>query len=393
MNVLAVIPARGGSKGIPRKNLMTLSGLPLIGHTIRAAQAAQHVTRVLVSTDDAEISVVSRRLGAEVLVRPTEISGDGASSEAALLHALETLRERENYVPELLVFLQCTSPLTSEVDIDGAVELLLEEGADSALSVVPFHYFVWRQDDEGAADGVNHDKRVRPLRQDRPEEFLETGAVYAMRTAGLLEHKHRFFGKTALYVMPPERRWEIDDPVDLRVAEVLLRDRMRGETLQMLPDPVEAVVFDFDGVFTDNRVVVDQDGRESVACSRGDGLGVELLRKSGVPALVLSKEPNRVVQQRCMKLQLPCLQGVDDKLPVLRDWAEANRIRLRHTVYMGNDVNDIDCLLNVGCGVAVADGHPLARQAARIVLAKDGGHGAVRELVELVLERNTGATT
>jgi N-acylneuraminate cytidylyltransferase len=228
---VAIIPARAGSRGIPRKNVRILAGKPLIAHTIERALQARLVDRVLVSTDDDEIAAVSEQYGAEIIWRPTDISGDTASSELALLHAIDSLQETEGYRPALVVFLQCTSPLTLPEDIDGTVQSLVEENADSALAVTPFHFFLWRRDKSGDAVGINHDKEVRPLRQERKQQFLETGAVYVMRTQGFKRAKHRFFGKTAMYVMPSERCLEIDEPVHFTIAEVLLSERQQGQTL------------------------------------------------------------------------------------------------------------------------------------------------------------------
>jgi len=379
----AVIPARGGSKGIPGKNLKRIAGQPLVAWTIQAAQRASHVQRVIVSTDDPAIAQVAREHGAEVVERPAELSNDTASSEAALLHALEHLEQTQDYRPELLVFLQCTSPLTEAGDIDGAVQQLLDQKADSALSVTRFHYFLWRPLGGGGADGINHDKRVRLRRQDREPEFLETGAVYVMRVAGFRASRHRFFGKTVLYETPAERVCEIDEPIDLQLAELRLRQR----TSLGLPAKVAALVMDFDGVLTDNRVSVDQDGRESVQCSRADGMGLELLRKVGLPLLVLSKEENPVVAARCKKLRVRCEQGIEAKLPALHAYCAELGIALENVVYVGNDINDLECLRAVGCGVAVADAHPEALSAARLVLAAKGGEGAVRELCEMILEQ------
>lgn len=223
MKTVAIIPARGGSKGIPHKNIQPLAGKPLLAHSIEQACAAHTIDHIIVSTDDGEIATVAQNYGAEVVWRPAAISGDTASSEAALLHALAYLQQTKRLLPELLVFLQCTSPLTRAEDIDGAVQALLAENADSALAVTPFHYFLWRQDESGDAVGVNHAKQVRLLRQQRSPEYLETGAIYVMRTAGFLQAKHRFFGKTALYVMPAERCLEIDEPLDLSMADWLLQ--------------------------------------------------------------------------------------------------------------------------------------------------------------------------
>jgi len=387
LQILAIIPARGGSKGIPRKNVRPLVGKSLIAHTIESARQSKTISRVIVSTDDPEIAAVSGQYGAEVVWRPAEISGDTASSEAALLHVLEHLKNAENYQPDLIVFLQCTSPLTSPEDIDGTVKVLLDEDADSAFTATPFHYFLWEKDQNGEAVGINHDKRARLMRQEREPQYIETGAVYVMRTEGFLKAKHRFFGKTVMHITPPERRWEIDDPIDFRIAEVLMQEQRQHQNLQALPSPISGLVMDFDGVFTDNRVIVFQDGREAVLCDRGDGLGLDRLKELGLPLLVLSTEKNSVVQARCEKLDLPCQQGISDKISVLKGWIKKNDLNPSGIIYVGNDVNDLPCLGYVGCGVAVGDAYPEVKASARLVLSAYGGKGAIRELTELIIQR------
>ena len=386
MNCLAIIPARGGSKGIPRKNVRPLAGQPLIAYNIQQALRSRFVNRLVVSTDDAEIASVAQGYGAQVVWRPAEISGDTASSESALLHVLETLREQEGYQPDILVFLQCTSPLTLAEDIDGTVGALLDQDADSALAVIPFHYFLWRQTGDDAT-GINHDKAVRPLRQQREPQYLETGAVYVTRVPGFLHSRHRFFGKTAMYVMPAERRLEIDDPVDFEVAEVLMRTQEGKGKAARLPEQIAALVLDFDGVFTDDKVYVLQDGRESVRCSRSDGMGIGMLKQTGLPIWVLSTEVNPVVQARADKLGLPVRQGLKDKGHALQQLMQEQGYDPAQVVYVGNDVNDLPCLKLVGCPVAVADAHPAVLAGAALVLAHPGGDGAIRELCELILRR------
>lgn len=387
METCAIIPARGGSKGIPRKNVRLLAGKPLVAHTIDTALQSRSVDRVVVSTDDQEIEIVARQYGAEVIRRPAEISQDTSASELALIHVLDELRQSEDYEPDLVVFLQCTSPLTRPEDIEGTIQALLDEHADSALSVTPFHYFLWRREKRGDALGINHDPQVRPLRQEREPQYEETGAVYVMRANGLRKAEHRFFGKTVLFEMPPERSLEIDEPVDFLIAEAMMRHQQHGERLQGLPKRVSALVLDFDGVFTDNRVVVLQDGTEAVLCHRGDGLGLALLRDLGLPILVLSSEENPLVQARCEKLKIEYLIGVQDKEMVLLQWLEKRGVHPADVVYVGNDVNDLGCLRVVGCGVAVPDAPAEVRNAANLILSTPGGHGAVREVVSLVQRR------
>jgi N-acylneuraminate cytidylyltransferase len=386
MNCLAIIPARGGSKGIPRKNIRSLAGMPLIAHNIQQALQSRFVNRLVVSTDDAEIAAVARQYGAEVVWRPAEISGDSASSEAALLYTLDHLSQVEGYQTDLLVFLQCTSPLTLAEDIDGTIQALIDQGADSALAVIPFHYFLWREAG-GDAVGINHEKSFRPLRQEGEAQYLETGAVYVMRVEGFLQARHRFFGRTALYEMPAERRLEIDDPVDFEIAEVLMRRQARRQGIAHLPQKIAALVLDFDGVFTDDKVIVSQDGTEAVRCSRSDGMGIGMLKKTGLPVWVLSTESNPVVQVRTSKLGIPCRQGLKDKGQALKQLLQEQGYDPLEVVYVGNDVNDLPCLEMVGCAVAVADAHPDILAQVDLVLEHRGGHGAIREICEMILDK------
>jgi len=143
-------------------------------------------------------------------------------------------------------------------------------------------------------------------RQQCEPQYLETGAVYLMRTQGFLQAKHRFFGKTVMCVMPSERCWESDDPVDFQIAEMLMREQHRRQKISQLPNPAAALVLDFDGVFTDSRVIVSQDGTEAVICDRSDGWGLALVKKLGLSILVLFTEQNPVVQARSNKLGIPC---------------------------------------------------------------------------------------
>lgn len=381
----AIIPARGGSKAIPRKNVRILAGKPLVAYAIAAARESRWTDRVIVSTDDTEIANVANRHGAQVVWRPKEISGDTASSELAILHALDHLEQTEGYSVPITVFLQCTSPMMTAADIDGTIEKLVETDSDCALAAVPFHYFLWRPEGDCAA-GVNHDPRGRLMRQERAPEYLETGAVYAMRTEGFLSVRHRFFGRIALYVSGGPQI-EIDELSDFQIAEALIWARESERRCNKLPTTVAALVLDFDGVLTDNHVIVSEDGKESVMCSRSDGYGLSCLRKADIPVLVLSAERNPVVTSRCEKLGISCLQAVSNKLESLKRWCASQDIDVSNVVYVGNDDADVECLREAGIGVAVADAHPSALAAAKMVLRASGGHGAVRELCDLILRQ------
>ncbi len=391
---IAIIPARSGSRGIPNKNIRPLLGKPLIAHSIETALQSKYVERVLVSTDSEAYAEVARQFGAEVpFLRPPEIAGDQSSSESALLHALEQLEQQGETLPEILLFIQCTSPLTRSEDLDRLVELLTSERADSAFTAVGFHAFLWKTLPNGQAEGINHDKSIRLMRQDRESEFRENGAVYAMRIDGFRKHQHRFFGKTIICEVPESRTWEIDTETDFRVIEFLMRQQQKSFISSRLPRQVEAIVFDFDGVFTDNRVWVQQDGVESVACNRSDGLGINRAKAAGLRMLILSKETNPVVSARAAKLDLEVIQGTDDKPTILKQWVGKNGLTLDSIAYLGNDLNDLGCVQLAGFGVAVADAYPQLIDAADLVLSQRGGHGAVRELIDFILEAKASSTS
>ncbi|MGA1823352.1 MAG: cytidylyltransferase domain-containing protein [bacterium] len=390
VNACAIIPARGGSKGIPHKNISLLAGKPLLAHTIECAYKAQSIKRVIVSTDDKNIALVAKQYRGEVIMRPPDISGDKASSESALLHVLTHLHDVERYEPEIVVFLQCTSPLTVPEDIDGTMKALFDNHADTALAVAPFHYFLWQRHKDGSATGIGHDKEVRLLRQEREPHFRETGGVYIMRTKGFKKAQHRFFGKTSLYVLPNERCLEIDNPEDFLIAEILMREFQKKQKIHALPDRISMLVLDFDGVFTNNKVIVAENGREAVVCDRGDGWGICQLKRKGVPILVLSTEKNPVVKARCEKLGIEYIQGVDDKLSVLQTVLAERNMQPEDVIYVGNDLNDLDCLRAVGCAVVVRDAHRNVQAVAKIILSTCGGNGAIREICELIEQKLEG---
>ncbi|MGW1784313.1 cytidylyltransferase domain-containing protein [Streptomyces sp. NPDC002143] len=386
--VLAVIPARGGSKGVPAKNLAPVGGIPLVARAIRECLAARLVTDVVVSTDDQAIAVAARQAGAEVVLRPAAIAGDTATSEAAVAHALDVHEALHGASVDVVLLVQCTSPFLVREDVDGVAAAVVENGADTAVTVAPFHGFVWRDADQQSEGGVgvNHDKSYRPRRQDRPQDYLETGAAYAMRTKGFREHGHRFFGRTELVRTDPARVLEIDDPHDLARARALAQI-FDADLPGALPtaDDIDAVVLDFDGTQTDDRVLIDSDGKEFVSVHRGDGLGIAALRRSGLKMLILSTEQNPVVAARARKLKLPVLHGIDRKDLALKQWCEEQGIAPERVLYVGNDVNDLPCFALVGWPVAVASAHDVVRGAARAVTTLPGGDGAIREIAGWIL--------
>ncbi|OIH97215.1 NTP transferase domain-containing protein [Curtobacterium sp. MCBA15_001] len=220
VRVVAVVPARAGSKGIPGKNLRPVAGRSLVRRAVESAGAARLVDAVVVSTDGDAIADEAHAAGARVVRRPADLAGDEASSESALLHTLDELHA-DGIDPEVLLFLQATSPFTDPEDLDDAVARVLGGSADAVFAAAPSHAFLWRIDHDGRAVAVNHDASTRPRRQDRQPEYRETGAFYAMRVEGFRRHRHRFFGRVEVVPVDPRGAIDIDDPSDLTLASAL----------------------------------------------------------------------------------------------------------------------------------------------------------------------------
>ncbi|MDJ0825038.1 MAG: NTP transferase domain-containing protein [Rhodobacter sp.] len=382
----AIILARGGSKGIPGKNLRPVGGVSLVGRSVRAARAAAGVDAgVWVSTDDAEIAAEARRHGAHVIDRPAEISGDGASSESGWLHALGVIR-RTHPGLDRLVFLQCTSPFTTGADIDACLAAQTAQGADCALSAIPDHGFLWHRDADGFGRGANHDETApRKRRQDLEPAYLESGAIYTVDAAAFERTGQRFCGRVALSEVD-HPKIEIDSPDDLAVIAAIAAHRDRAPVDPARLAGLRALVMDFDGVHTDDLVDTAQDGTETVRTSRRDGLGLGRMRaETDIRLLILSKERNPVVQARAKKLGIEALNGIDDKPAALAEWLAAQGIAAADTAYVGNDVNDLAAMAMVGLSACPSDAHPRAIEAAQWILPAPGGRGALRAMADQIL--------
>ncbi len=397
--VLAIIPARGGSKSIPRKNIRPFAGHPLLAWSVAAARQASTVTRVLISTDDEEIAAIGRRYGAETpFLRPADLAQDRTQDLPVFEHALRWLEVQEDYRPEIVVQLRPTSPVRPRDLVDRAVRLLLDHAeADSVRGIVPSGqnpYKMWRLKTDGRMTPLLSEGLREPYnmpRQELPPTFWQTGHIDAIRPRAILE-QHSMSGDTILgLVLDPRFTVDIDTLGDWERAEWLLSDPTLeavrlGPAPRPMPGRVRLVVLDFDGVLTDNHVWTDGDGREMVAADRGDGWGLARLRERGVEVVVLSTETDPVVAARCRKLGLPFIQGSGDKAAALRSLLVERGRTSGETIYLGNDENDLACFPLVACALAVADAHPSALAAADRVLSHRGGHGAVRELCDMLIE-------
>lgn len=402
--VLALIPARGGSKGIPHKNIKEFAGHPLIAYSIAAAKQSDLVTRIIVSTDDEEIAATARRLGAETpFLRPDEFSGDHALDLPVFQHACEWLAEHENYHPDIVIQLRPTSPIRPVGLVDEAIRILLDHPeADSVRGVVPAGenpYKMWQIDPESGQmhgllqlEGV--DEPYNAPRQLLPESYWQTGHIDAIRPERTFLAGDSMSGKTIFPIfIDPKFTVDIDTPEDWTRYERVVYygglDMVYPERKRRpLPAKTKLVVMDFDGVMTDDLVYTDQSGVESVACSRGDGIGIWLLKQNNIVPIVISSETNPVVLMRTRKLGIESFQGMLDKASVLKKYLADHGISAEETVYIGNDINDLQCFPLVACAFTPSDAHPIVKGFADIVLQHPGGKGAVRELSEIVVEKN-----
>jgi len=380
------IPLRGGSKSIPGKNICPIAGKPLAWWTIRAACDVEAVETVYVATDSAEIAGVVEGFGlpkVRVIGRSPETATDTASTESALLEFA-----REHSETETIILVQATSPLLESADLEAGLAHYGATGADTLLSVVRQKRFLWQTDRDGFAHAMNYDPANRPLRQSFEGHLVENGAFYIMSRAGLLEHRNRLYGRTVVYEMGEESYCEIDEPADWLQVETILRQRT-GASRGSIPR-IRLVALDVDGVLTDAGMYYSEAGDELKKFNTRDGLGIRLLREHGIVVGIITRERTRIVERRAAKLQLDFVhQGAIDKLAVLKEECLRRSISLGDVAYIGDDLNDLDCLKAVGYPACPADAIDEVRSCGVRVLTVNGGCGAVRALAaEILFHRN-----
>jgi CMP-N-acetylneuraminic acid synthetase len=230
-HIVCVIPARGGSKGVPGKNIKLLAGKPLIAYTIEQALQSQFIDRIIVSTDDKEIADISKRYGAEVpFMRPPELAGDHVATVDVLLHAISWIEENEKYSFDIVVLLHATTPLRTVNDIDSCIEMLIGEKADNVFSVTDAHRNPYFNMVEIGSNGIVTlvKKGDFTTRQSAPKVYDMNASIYVWWKDVLKNGKKIFLEKSHIYVMPKERSIDIDDDIDFRIAELLLINR-RGK--------------------------------------------------------------------------------------------------------------------------------------------------------------------
>ena len=401
LEILALIPARGKSKSIPKKNIREFAGHPLVAYSITAALQSKLVTRVIVSTDSEEIAAVARTHGAGTpFMRPAELAQDDTMDFPVFAHALRWLADNEGYHPDLVVQLRATSPIYPRDLIDDAISTLLAHPhADSVRGVVPSSqnpYKMWKVAEDGRllpllkVDGIK--EAFNSPRQSLPDTFWQTGHIDVIRTSTILEQGSLSGSSIYPVYIHPDFSVDIDTVQDWRRAEQMVTEGrldmvFPGSHSRAFPEDIRLLVLDFDGVMTDDRVYVNAEGAEMVAASRSDGFGLERLRMlTDIEVVVMSKETNPVVAARCRKLNLPVFQSVENKKEALTRLIQEKGIASAQVMFVGNDLNDVPCFPEVGYAAAPADANPVALRAADLILEKKGGKGAVREVCEILIK-------
>ncbi len=380
-NVVALIPLRGGSKGIPDKNIRLMAGKPLCAWALEAACRSGAFARVVVSTDSQKIAAVVRglQLPVEILERPADLATDEASTESVLLHAAQQLDF------EVLVTIQATSPLVKPEDFQKAYNLFEKEGYDSLLTAVRTKRFFWN--DEGIA--LNYNPQQRPRRQDFAGTLMENGAFYFTKRNILVENRCRLGGRLGIYEMTAENAIEIDDPADWLLVERALRERSMTSLSSPL-SKIKLLVVDVDGTLTDGGMYWSAEGDQLKKFNTRDAKGLELVRREGVEVAIMTTENSPIVLARAAKLGIAhCFVGIENKRDCLEEHVCKSGLTMDAVAYIGDDVNDLECLRVAGFSACPADAVEDVSGVVHFVSKYVGGRGAVREICEMICAGRT----
>ncbi|KAG8438543.1 hypothetical protein GDO86_004925 [Hymenochirus boettgeri] len=372
----ALVLARGGSKGIPLKNIKELAGRPLIGWVLRAAVDCGGFDSVWVSTDNDEIAAVALQFGAKVHHRCPEVSKDTTSS-------LETIQEFLISHPEVDIVgnIQATSPCLHPDTLKRVIEMIRKDGYDSVFSVVRHHLFRWsdvkRTGEETKPENFNPARR--PRRQDWSGELYENGSFY-FATKELIRQGKLQGGKVAYYEMNPEHSVDIDIDIDWPIAEQ--RVKRYGYYGKGDPKVVKLLVCNLDGCLTDGRVYVNQN-HELMSYSLRDLDGIQMLQRKHVEVRFLSER--KISAALLDTLKLPCRveTKVSNKRSLVERWmAELGLSSWEQVAYMGCGYSDVECLKLAGTGGVPADACVEAKMTDNFVCKCNGGGGAIQEFAE-----------
>lgn len=379
---IALIPARGGSKSIPLKNIKEFCGKPLIYWTVKAAQYSEYISEIIIATDSDTIANTVLSFGFEkvsIYNRSADNAQDNSSTESLMLEYIKNESIKKN---KILTLIQATSPLLITANLDKGFELF--NNYDSVLSCVRTKRFFWTED--GAP--LNYNFKQRPRRQDFNGLLMENGAFYINSADNILNDKNRLSGKIGIVEMPEYTGVEIDEEEDWIVAESLMKKFILKDKPSIRND-IKLFVTDVDGVLTDAGMYYSEKGDELKKFNTHDGMAFQLLREQGIKIGIVSSENTKIVENRAKKLKVDYLyQGKahGGKLEAVKNMCKKEGIRLSQVAYIGDDINCLELLCNVGLASCPNNALKKIKSISNIiVLEKNGGDGVVREFVELIL--------
>lgn len=385
MAVIAFVPVRGGSKSIPLKNIRDFCGQPLVYWVLKALNDAPGVDQVVVATDSAEIELVVGGFAfpkTSVYRRLPSNATDTASTESVMLEYLECVPALDD---DWFILAQATTPFTSAIHVEGALEMMRIQKVDSLLTCVRQKRFYWN--DNGTP--MNYNYQERPRRQDFDGLWMENGAFYINSVGNILRDKNRLSGKIGIYEMPAHSAVEIDDPDDWLVAARLFR-KYTGESSEDVK--IKLFLTDVDGVLTDAGMYYSESGDELKKFNTRDGMGLGLLQQAGIKTGIITTENTQIVERRAKKLKLNyVIQGKRDggKLASALEICREEGIAINEVAYIGDDINCLELLSRVGLAACPADAVDAVKDIPGIrVMTKKGGEGVVRELIDSILSRS-----
>ena len=381
MSVIAFIPARGGSKSIPLKNIKSFCGQPLIYWNLVSLQNAK-VDKIIVATDSQEIKSVVEKFNfpkVEFYDRKKENASDESSTESVML---EYINQSSLLDSDIFMLTQVTSPFTKEKNFNEGLALLKEY--DSVISCCESKRFRWKED--GSA--INYDIYNRPRRQDWQGDLVENGAFYISNVGNIKSSKNRISKNIGIYVMPEYTSVEIDAPHDWLVAEELMKRYILIDKNVDFKN-IKIVFSDVDGVLTDGGMYYSENGDEIKKFSVYDGMAFRLLQEKGLKVGMITTEDRDLNRRRAKKLNLDYdYHGAQDKLKIISDLCAKDNIKLSEIAYIGDDINCFQLLSNVGVAACPTNAVEKIKRIPNIIhLSKRGGTGVFREFAELIIDQ------
>jgi N-acylneuraminate cytidylyltransferase len=381
MKKIAFIPVRVGSKSIPKKNIKIFCGKPLIYWNLIELENCNQVDEIVVASDSEDIiSVVEEFNFSKIIIyrRNNENAQDHSTSESIML---EYINFAKLDLSDVFMLVQATSPFTKSIDFSNGLKMM--NSYDTVFSCARIKRFIWDKD----SNPLNYDFKNRPRRQDFDGTFMENGAFCISLVSDIIKYNNRISGKIGICEMPEYTFVEIDEPEDWIIAERLfLKNNYALNNYDF--SQIKIFLSDVDGVLTDAGMYYTENGDEIKKFSTYDGMAFKILQKRGVKVGILTTEDRQLNRNRAQKLSLDFdFHGADDKLKIVKELCKKQNININQVAYIGDDVNCFELLSNVGFPACPKNAVEKIKSIPNIIkLSQNGGSGAVREFVEIIIK-------